>query len=223
MNRKCKAILTFPIALAIFTAVPLAILTPLLLHLNPALIVYIDSPGVLSNFFGSSSTAPTTASQEVSSSTTTTTTTAPATPPATASPASASAAAPFSIGQVFTHSRVRYQGVIIAVLTNKEKKKLKLPTNDDWYSALVDVRYKPGGLIDNVSGKDITLAYPSEGNIKHPKLREHFSGFDSDTFSFIRQSRKHVSKKKTKTNQEWLKKKKKQEQAAKKKKKNQRI
>lgn len=91
----------------------------------------------------------------------------------------------FIAGQVFTHARIRYQGVITKMLTNKDKRRLKLkPLTDKWYSALVDSRYKPGGVSDNVNGKDIKLIYPAESNFKHPKLNTYFASFDADTFSF---------------------------------------
>jgi hypothetical protein len=187
-----KPIVAAPTACFIFILPIICILLPILLHLEPTTLQKADNWAAhIGSYFTStntpSSVPPSTAATTPDATNaapingvpqsrlqrSTTSTVPPKTPPT------------FVAGQVFTHARIRYQGVITKILTNKDKRRLKLkPLTDTWYNALVDSRYKPGGVSDNVNGKDIKLIYPAESNFKHPKLNTYFASFDADTFSF---------------------------------------
>lgn len=196
MTRRTQACLAFPLAVCVFLAIPLAILTPIISILEPTALEQLDSMAdvVFTTFgYGRKSVETGTGVDDLSSSAAagdTTTTTLPSHP---------EEGGAFNPGQVFTHRRYRYQGVLTAVLTDAEKRKLSLqPSDVVWYHALIDMRYKKGGGSDHIQHEDVNIIYPGESNFKHPELDAHFSGFDKETSSYL-PSRNQQNGKKQKT------------------------
>ena len=216
MTRRTQACLAFPLSICLFLTIPLAILTPIIFHLEPTVLEQLDSMAdVVFTTFGYGS-------QTSSDPTTTTTPSGSSSSTGSSSTSDATTAAfdpedvaVFHPGQVFTHRRYRYQGVLTSVLTKEEIKKLTLKTTDDvvWYHALVDMRYTKGGATDHVQHEDVNIVYPGESNIKHPDLESYFNGFNKETSSYLSSSsseKRKRNQKKRKEKKKKIKKKKKQ-------------
>jgi hypothetical protein len=194
---RIKAFTAAPIACIVFFVPVICILLPIIIHLQgPEVLEHLDSFAASFSSF-SASTVDTTSSRSSSSSSSssssasTSASTGGATSPTTSTMDPLAVDSEIvSVGQVFTHRRIRYQGVITSILTAEEKKKYRLSSKDTWYNALVDIRYKPGGISDHVKEQDINLIYPAESNIKHPKLWDYFETFNPNTFSYIVKKRK---------------------------------
>ena len=211
MTQRTQACLAFPLSVCLFLTIPLAILTPIIFHLEPTVLEQLDSMAdvVFTTFsYGNQpSSATTTTTTTGDSSSTGSSTTSDATT-ATFDPEDVTV---FHPGQVFTHRRYRYQGVLTSVLTKEEIKKLTLKTTDDvvWYHALVDMRYKKGGATDHVQHEDVNIVYPGESNIKHPDLESYFNGFNKETSSYLSSSSSTKRKKKNQKEKKMKEKKKK--------------
>jgi|TARA_B100000795_G_C22739398_1_gene414659 hemimethylated DNA binding protein len=194
MSSRIQAAVAFPFAICLFLSIPFAALLPIVIHLQPNTLATIDAAA--DTIFGQFIATP---QPEDIIPAVNPTANNPTTEDTTSTTSTTSIDEAYKIGQVFTHAKFRYQGVIIKVLTQHEKRAKKLkPLSGKWYACLIDIRYKKGGVSDTVLAEHINLIYPGEGTFKHPRLSRFFNDFNKETSSYVPLPKTRSKKKKKK-------------------------
>ena len=179
--RRCKLYFLFCVAPLVFAAVPLAVMLPLMAHLDPEFLGRLDAAAlsVLRRMPAGW------VSETVVSS----------------YPASgADQSHAFQVGYVFKHRKKRFTGAITQLTPADQRDEHSLSRDDIWYSALIDQRYEKistGEVF--VAESQIERMYPgSEDGFKHPLKKRFFRGFDPEESSFLPKSRDKKKRKKKK-------------------------
>lgn len=156
------------LACSIFSTLPLLVVLPLANYLHPSLvdglISFVEDPSAAASAIATERTSTAAAQAEQ---------------------------AAFTVGTVFRHKHRKYQGVIFQMDEKFAGTNLQYSLKDDphstthgqsqrFYHVLVDTRYIRGGIQAYVAHENIQRLYPGTSSMEHPRLDQHFSGYDSD-------------------------------------------